>query len=149
MPGSGPNARFEFHMSHSPLGIVFVGYEHILVLLAYVVNQVVIQATQAVTARINENPSLEHQPIQEEFLKWTHPVEEVGLFIEPQDQNMDYGDLLPIFRLLRLWTRQYKAEEVSFEIWKYPGMGSQQKKLGMGHIMLDADPPLKRPLSHD
>ncbi|KAI4188008.1 MAG: hypothetical protein L6R41_002422 [Letrouitia leprolyta] len=145
MPGGVPDARFEFHMSHSALGLVFIGFEHILVLLNSVVNQVLTQATGAVTARIDQNPGLEHQPIVEKFLKWTHPVEEVGLFVEPLDSNMDYGDLLTLLLALRVWAREYKSEEVSFEIWKYPGMDSMQRKLGMGHIMLDPDPPLKHP----
>lgn len=143
MPGERGdiNLRFEFHMSRSPLGILFFNYEHILTVPNNIINQILTQASRSVTEAIARDPDLERRPVQE-MVMWTHPVEEIALYVEPEVPNMEYADLYTLFRFLRLWAQEYEAEQCSFQIWGFPGM-AQQRKLGMGHFLMDPDPPLK------
>ncbi len=138
-----PPDLLSFHMTLSSLGLVFTNYDvGILSLPNEIVNLVLGQAIQAVGAALVRDPGLEDRPVEDEYLKWTHPIDEVALFIEPAPPNMTYGNMYAVFHLLRVWAQEYKAEQCSFVIWAWPGT-AQQKRLGQGHFLMDPDPPLK------
>ena len=139
MPGSGSETEniFPFHMTHSPLGVIFTDYDPILPIPNYIIDQLLARATGILSAAIARNPAVENEPIPR-VAKWTHPADEIVLFIEPEYPDMNYGHLYSLFGLLEEWARVYRAEECSLEIWAWPGMSSQTK-LGMGHIVKDPD----------
>ncbi|KAI4192636.1 MAG: hypothetical protein LQ346_004216 [Caloplaca aetnensis] len=132
-----------FHMTRSSLGLHFTNYDvGILSVPNEIINQVLAQAIRDVGAKLARDPGLGDRPVQDEYLKWTHPIDEIALFIEPTPPNMTFGNMYAVFHLLRVWAQEYKAEQCSFVIWAWPGT-ERQKRLGQGHFLLDPDPPLK------
>ncbi len=136
MPGGDPTtrARFPFHMNgDSPIGLVFLDFDHVGLIPNIVVNQILGQASRAVAASIARHPSLVHLPLLGE-IEW-EPISRATLVIEPAAPNMVYGDLGRLFRALALWAQQYETEECSFEIWAAPGR-REMKRLGTGYFLL-------------
>ncbi|KAL8866732.1 MAG: hypothetical protein Q9198_008778, partial [Flavoplaca austrocitrina] len=85
--------HMSFHMTLSSIGLVFVNYDYVLPVPNEIINQVLNQAIQAVGAELARDPRLGDRSVEDEYLKWTHPVDEIALFIEPDTPNMTFGNL--------------------------------------------------------
>ena len=136
MPGGDhtTSARFPFLMENSPIGLVFMDYDHIGLIPNIIITQLLGRASRAVSASIARHPGLAHQPIRDE-VEWA-PVRKATMVVDPALPNMVYGDLRKLFRALALWAQQYETEECAFEIWAKPGTG-EQRRLGTGYFLLD------------
>ncbi|KAL8746500.1 MAG: hypothetical protein Q9184_007737, partial [Pyrenodesmia sp. 2 TL-2023] len=106
-----PGHEFPFHMTLSSIGLIFVNYDHILVVPNEIINLVLNQAIRAVGADMARDPGLENRPVRDEYLQWNIEIDEIALFIEPLVPNMTYGNLYAVFHLLRVWAQEYKGEE--------------------------------------
>ncbi|KAL8751899.1 MAG: hypothetical protein Q9199_006120, partial [Rusavskia elegans] len=84
--------HMSFHMTLSSIGLVFTNYDYILPVTNEIINQVLTQAIQAVGAELARDPRLEERSVANEYLKWSHPVDEIALFIEPDTPNMTFGN---------------------------------------------------------
>ncbi|KAL8911764.1 MAG: hypothetical protein Q9172_007616 [Xanthocarpia lactea] len=137
MPGSGSDTEnvFPFHMTHSPIGLVFWDYDPDFPIPNYIINQIVGRATDKISAAIARNPAVENQPVSR-MGRWTHPARKFDLYIIPKIPNMKYGHLYSVFALLEEWASVYETGQCEFDIWAWPGM-SVQKKLGRGHFGKD------------
>ena len=144
MPGAwgDPSNRMPFRMTQSSLGFIFIDIEHVLPVPNFIINQVLQQAIGSVGPALARDPSLRDRPVRDEFLKWTHPIEKIALYIEPAIPKMTHGNLFAVLHQLRAWAAQYEAEQCSFQIWGFPGT-ERQVQLGMGHFMMDPNPPVK------
>ncbi|KAI4189736.1 MAG: hypothetical protein LQ348_003757 [Seirophora lacunosa] len=137
-----PHEYLPFHMSLSSMGLVFSNYESTLFVANRITNEILTRAIRAVSIDLARNPELESRPVRDVFLKWTHPVAQIALYVEPQVPNLTFGGMYGLFYLLQIWAREYQTEQCSFLIWAWPGT-TQQKLLGQGHLLMDPDPPLK------
>ncbi len=141
MPGSGSETdnRFPFHMTHSPLGVVFTDYDPILAIpnFNFIIDQFLAHAIGILSAAMAFNPAFENKPIPHAG-KWTPPAGGMAFYTEPEYPNMNWGHLYSLIGLLEEWVRVYRAEECSLEIWAWPGMSSQTK-LGMARIVKDPE----------
>ncbi|KAL8918399.1 MAG: hypothetical protein Q9208_007369 [Pyrenodesmia sp. 3 TL-2023] len=139
-----PGNEFPFHMTLSSIGLIFVDYDYIpfMVVPNEIINLDLNQAIRAVSADLARDPTLEDQPVRDEYLKWNNAVDDIALFIEPMRPNMTHGNLFAVLHLLRIWAQEYQGVQCSFVIWAWPGT-ARQKRLGQGHFLGDPDPPLK------
>ncbi|CAL8585098.1 hypothetical protein XPA_010676 [Xanthoria parietina] len=71
MPGGDhtTSARFPFLMENSPIGLVFMDYDHIGLIPNIIITQLLGRASRAVSASIARHPGLAHQPIRDE-VEW-------------------------------------------------------------------------------
>ncbi|KAL8995257.1 MAG: hypothetical protein Q9169_004963 [Polycauliona sp. 2 TL-2023] len=141
MPGArgAENLRMPFHMAQSSLGLVFSNYEHIIMFENWIINYDLQQAIGSIGGAMARDPSFQNRPVSE-MRQWTHPEQEIALYIEPKFPNMTYGKLFAVLHMLRKWAQEYESEACSFEIWAFPGTARSQF-LGMGHFLTDPDPP--------
>ncbi|KAL8959323.1 MAG: hypothetical protein Q9193_003797 [Seirophora villosa] len=137
-----PLGYLPFHMSLSSMGLVFSNYESTLFVANRITNEILTQAIRAVSEDLARNPELESRPVRDVFLKWTHPIAKIALYVEPDVPNLTFGHMSRLFYLLQMWAWEYQSEQCSFLIWAWPG-STQQKLLGQGHLLMDPDPPLK------
>ncbi|KAI4231459.1 MAG: hypothetical protein LQ349_005593 [Xanthoria aureola] len=137
------SAHMPFHMTRSSLGFIFQNYDHHDPVSNHLIMQMLQQAIRFTAAAFVRDPSLTERPIREPYIKWTHPLSKMALYIEPIAPEITYGNLFAVYYLLRTWAQEYQAEECDFEIWGFPGM-RQEMRLGMGYFSNDPDPPLKQ-----
>ncbi|KAI4114984.1 MAG: hypothetical protein LQ345_004341 [Seirophora villosa] len=137
-----PHGHLPFHMSLSSMGVVFSNYESSLFVANRITNEILTRAIRAVSIDLARDPELESRPVRDVFLKWTHPIAKIALYIEPHVPHLTFGGLYSLLYLLQLWAWEYQTEQCSFLIWAWPG-SVQRKLLGQGYLLMDPDPPLK------
>ncbi|KAL8756901.1 MAG: hypothetical protein Q9184_004351 [Pyrenodesmia sp. 2 TL-2023] len=130
-----PDFTFPYHMTRSPLGLIFSNYEYSYsVLLNDIIQRTLIEAAQKINHQLASNPNLAHQALDDE---WAYVQEEHDYLLRfvPDVPEMTYGDILTIFPVMTTWTTQYAGVECDFAIWASPGM-SAQRKLGIEHLLI-------------
>ncbi|KAI4172281.1 MAG: hypothetical protein LQ346_008633 [Caloplaca aetnensis] len=135
-----PDFTLSYHMTRSPIGLIFSNYEYFhFALRNQVIEQTVREAAQKINYQLVWNPDLAHQTLNDE---WTYAQEEHGYLLRlvPDIPDMTYGDIPIILAVISTWATQYAGVECDIEIWARPGT-SAQRKLGIGQLTLASYDP--------
>lgn len=128
-----PPSPFRYHMTDSPLGLIFNGYSTRTLIPQAQLESLLVEGAREVGEVLSLHPELAREILYAD-MEVRDEAEEVWLKIEPAREIMTLGDLMRVFPVLAGWAQRYQADDCYFDIFAWPG-AADQRFLGTGYLM--------------